>query len=201
MEKQSYTYPLYAKILHMGIAAFGITAFLTGEGADDGSQSWGYLLHAYLGLSLATFILLRLLPGFIGSNPLRFSNWSPFSRDQWVLALQDLRSLLRLSIPERGMHEGLAGLTQAFGLLVFGLMAATGTGLFLLGGGPESDLFEGIEEVHEVGEALIPLYLALHVGSVVVHSLAGSPIWARMWKFRADQKPAPTLNVVENRGS
>jgi cytochrome b561 len=183
MEKHDYSYPLYAKIMHLGMAGFGITAYLTGENAENGIESTGYLLHAYLGLSLAAFILLRVIRGFAGSGPMRFAQWSPFSRQQWILALQDLRTLLMFRVPERGMHEGLAGLTQAFGLIVFGWMAVTGTGLFLLGGGQESGLFEFVEEVHEVGETLIPLYLALHVGSVILHSIAGSPVWQRMWKF------------------
>ncbi len=183
MANQNYSYPLYAKILHFGMAGFGIAAFLTGELAEDGFNSLGYLLHAYLGLSLATFVLLRVLRGLIGSGPLRFSDWSPISRHQWELALQDIGSLLRFRVPERGMHEGLAGLTQAFGIAIFAWMGATGTGLFLLGGGPESGLFEVVEEAHEVGEALIPLYLALHVGSVLLHSLAGRPIWQKMWTF------------------
>jgi len=181
MTAQDYSYPWYAKVLHMGMAGFGITAFLTGEFAEDGANTLGYLLHAYLGLSLAAFVLMRVLRGLIGSGPLRFSDWSPLSRSQWTKARQDLMSLVRFQIPERGMHEGLAGLTQAFGVAIFAWMGATGTGLFLLGGGPESDLFEVVEEIHEVGEALIPLYLALHVGSVLLHSLAGNPLWRRMW--------------------
>ena len=100
------------------------------------------------------------------------------------MALADMRRLLSLQVPERGMHEGLAGLTQAFGIAIFALMGATGTVLFLLGGGPESALFEGVEEVHELGEALIPLYLTLHVGSVLLHGLVGNPVWRRMWTFR-----------------
>lgn len=183
MSNENYSYPLLARILHAGMAAFGITAFLTGEWAEGGQNSLGYLLHAYLGLSLATFVLLRGLRGFAGAGPMRFSGWSPFSRRQWVLAKQDLMTLLRFRVPNRGMHAGLAGLTQAFGLVLFGWMGATGTGLFLLGGGPERGLLAAVEEMHEVGEALIPLYLALHVGSVLVHSLAGSPIWQRMWAF------------------
>ena len=184
MTIQDYSYPWYAKLLHMGMAGFGIAAFLTGEFAEDGSNSLGYLLHAYLGLSLATFVLLRFLRGVVGSGPLLFSDWSPLSRRQWRLALEDLRSLIRFQVPERGMHEGIAGLTQAFGIAVFAWMGATGSGLFLLGGGPESELFEVVEEIHEVGEALIPLYLTLHVGSVLLHSLAGHSIWRRMWTFR-----------------
>lgn len=183
MTVQDYSYPWYAKALHLGMAGFGITAFLTGELAEDGFNSLGYLFHAYLGLSLAGFVLLRVLRGAIGSGPLRFSDWSPFSGRQWTMALQDLGSLVRFQVPERGMHEGLAGLTQAFGIAVFAWMGATGTGLFLLGGSSESELFEIVEEIHEVGEALIPLYLALHVGSVLLHSLAGNPIWRKMWTF------------------
>ena len=183
MTIQDYSYPWYAKALHFGMAGFCIAAFLTGELAEDGANSLGYLFHAYLGLSLATFVFLRVLRGFIGSGPLRFSDWSPLSRGQWKMAIQDLGSLVRLQVPERGMHEGLAGLTQAFGITVFAWMGATGTGLFLLGGGPESELFEVVEEIHEVGEALIPAYLALHVGSALLHSMAGNPLWRRMWTF------------------
>jgi cytochrome b561 len=183
MNEQDYSYPLYAKILHLGLAVFGITAFLTGELAEEGSNSFGYLLHAYLGLSLALFILMRFISGLSSSRSMKFSAWSLFSRQQWGYVLQDFRSLLRLKMPERRKHEGLAGLTQAFGLLIFGLMALTGTGLFLLGGGPESGLFEVIEEVHEIGESLIPLYLLLHVGAVILHTIAGHSIWKRMFRF------------------
>lgn len=199
MDTQSYTYPLYAKVLHIGMAAFGIAAFSTGEFAEGDVNSLGYLLHAYLGLSLATFVSLRVIRGVAGPGPLRFTGWSPFSRRQWAAASQDLRSLVQFKVPDRGMHEGLAGLTQAFGLLVFGWMALTGTGLFILAGGAETALFGVVEEVHEIGEALIPLYLTLHVGSVIAHSMAGNPIWKRMWKFRRTPGQRPTRNPVEGR--
>ena len=87
-------------------------------------------------------------------------------------------------MPERSPHEGLSGLTQALGLILFGWMGATGTGFFILGEASHSALFEIIEELHEVGEALIPLYLTLHIGPVLVHSLAGKQIWRRMWRFK-----------------
>jgi len=186
MADHDYTFPLSAKILHGGLAIFGITAYLTSEFAEDGFGSSGYYLHAYLGLSLTAFILLRIFRGFTGQEPMRFSTWSPFSSRQWSLARQDVRSLVRLSVPERGMHEGLAGLTQAFGIILFCWMGLTGTGLFLLGDNTKVTLFEVLEEFHEIGESLIPLYLALHVGSVIVHSVAGKPIWQRMWKFRTN---------------
>jgi len=74
---------------------------------------------------------------------------------------------------------------QAFGLLVFGWMAITGSGLFIFGGEPETDLIELVEELHEIGESIIPLYLALHVGAVFAHSVVGKPVWQRMWFLKS----------------
>ncbi len=181
MNKYNYHYPTYAKFIHLGIAVFGIFAYLTGELADDGHTSSGYLLHAYLGLALAATMFIRICSGFANSAALTFKGWSPFSKQQWQLALEDFRTLLRLKVPERDRHQGLAGLTQAFGLILFSWMAITGTGLFILGAEVESHAFELIEEVHEVGETLIPLYLALHVGAVILHTISGNAIWKKMF--------------------
>lgn len=181
MNTHNYSYPTYAKFIHLGIAVFGILAYLTGELADDGHTSSGYLLHAYLGLALAATMLIRICSGFTTSAALTFKGWSPFSKQQWQLALEDFRTLLRLKVPNRDRHQGLAGLTQAFGLIIFSWMAITGTGLFILAGEVESNAFEFIEEIHEVGETLIPLYLALHVGAVILHTISGNPIWKKMF--------------------
>ena len=96
MVHENYTYPLPAKLLHMGVALFGITAFLTGELAEDGLASAGFLIHAYLGLSLGVFLILRIIPGFGSRAPFSFSGWSPFVRRQWRMAVGDVLSLLRL---------------------------------------------------------------------------------------------------------
>ncbi|MEX1666910.1 cytochrome b/b6 domain-containing protein [Zhongshania arctica] len=181
MVEHTHSYPTYAKAIHLGIAVFGITAFLTGEWAEGSAESLGYLAHAYLGLSLAAFMLLRISAGLSGQQALSFRGWSPFSRRQWGLALEDLRTLLRLGVPERGPHQGLSGITQAFGLILFAWMAISGTALFVLGSGVDSSIFEFIEETHEVGESLIPLYLALHVGAVILHTLSGEAIWKKMF--------------------
>ena len=92
------------------------------------------------------------------------------------------------------MHEGLAGLTQFFGLLIFTWMAATGSALFFMAGAPETEIWEIVEEVHEVGEALVPLYLVLHIGSVIMHVFEGNPVWKRMWSFgsRAQRESQPS---------
>jgi cytochrome b561 len=181
---KKYEYPIYAKLIHLGLAVFGITAYLTSEFADDDVISIGYLLHSYLGLSVAAIITLRFLVGIATQGPLSFKSWSPFSIKQWRLALDDFRTLLSLKVPEREIHQGLSGITQAFGLLIFTWMSLTGIALFMLGSNTESNVFEFIEEVHEIGETLIPLYLFLHVGAVALHMLCGKPIWKEMFKFK-----------------
>lgn len=180
-DTDNYSYSSYAKLIHMGLAIFGIAAYLTAEGAEHSEAGFGYLLHAYLGFSLMAFIVLRAIRGFTGSADMRFSSWSPFSRQQWQLALDDIKSLLSFKMPERGMHEGIAGLAQSFGLMVFAWMGATGTAMFFINESVNETWYEIFEEVHEVGESLIPLYLFLHVGGVIAHSIAGKPNWKRMW--------------------
>jgi len=185
MSDEKYSYPTYAKLIHLGIALFGITAFLTGELAEEGGASIGYLLHSYLGLSLAAMMVVRISIGFTSSEALSFKGWSPFSLQQWQLALEDFRTISGLKVPERGRHQGLSGITQAFGLLIFIWMSLTGAALFMLGSGIESEVFEFVEEVHEIGESLIPLYLVLHVGAVILHTLCGNPIWKEMFSHKS----------------
>lgn len=180
-----YEYPTYAKLIHLGLAAFGIAAYLTSEFADDDVTSIGYFLHSYLGLSVATTVILRLVVGIVPQRALSFKGWSPFSVKQWQLSLEDFRSLLNLKVPDRDKHQGLSGMTQAFGLFIFTWMSLTGIALFMLVSETESKAFEFIEELHEVGETLIPLYLFLHVGAVALHMLSGKPIWKKMFKFKS----------------
>jgi len=169
-------YTGWEKLIHGGLAAFGIFAYLTAEGAEGDRASFGYLLHAYLGFTVAAFVLARLLSGAFGRKEMRFAYWWPFRAVALQRVVQDLRSLIRLRLPERNMHEGIAGLLQLFGLALFGWMSATGIALYFFAGA----VGEAAEEAHEIGEALIPAFLAAHVGAVIVHSLFGAPVWRRM---------------------
>ena len=183
MNATDYRYSLPAKIIHMGLAVFGIISYLTAEAAEHSDGGFGYQLHAYLGLTLMVFIILRILHAYTGPAEMRLSSLSPFSKLQWIQAVEDVKNLLQLKMPERGMHEGIAGLVQAFGLLIFGWMGATGTALYFINESTHGTLYEIFEETHEVGESLIPLFLILHVGAVIVHTLTGKPNWKKMWSF------------------
>ena len=184
MSITAYSYPRHARAIHFGLAAFGITAYLTAEFAEAASDSWGYLIHAYLGFGLGLCIALRLALGFTSSETLSFKDWSPLLLKQWEMALADLKSLLTLNLPERDRHQGLAGLIQAFGLFIFVWMAITGTLLFIIQESTGSVTFEIIEEAHEIGEGLIPLFLAIHIGAVILHTLTGNPIWKKMFSSK-----------------
>lgn len=134
-------------------------------------------------MALALFILLRIGRGYVGSTDMRFVSWSPFSRCQLAMALEDIKGIIRFNVPERGMHEGIAGLVQALGLIIFAWMGASGSVMFFIDEATSKNIFEIIEELHEVGEGLIPLFLLLHVGAVIVHSAMGKQNWKRMWRF------------------
>ena len=183
MNTTEYRYTLPAKIIHMGLAVFGIIAYLTAEGAEHSDGGFGYQLHAYLGLTLMAFIILRILYAYTGPAEMRLSSLSPFSKSQWTQAIEDVKNLLQLKMPERGIHEGIAGLVQAFGLIIFAWMGATGTALYFINESTNGTLYEIFEETHEVGESLVPLFLILHVGAVITHTLTGKPNWKKMWSL------------------
>ena len=175
MNTFNLVYSKAARFIHLGLAGFGVGAYLTGELAEGGLATNGYLLHAYLGLSLLAVMFVRFGAGMSQSPSLGFRHWRLLSRHFWITVVMDIKGLFRLQVPEHARHEGLAGLVQALGLLIFFWMAATGTVLYVIGA--QTALFEFTEELHEAGEGLIPLYLLLHVGAVILHTLVGKPVW------------------------
>ena len=93
---------------------------------------------------------------------------------------------MRFRLPDRPAHQGLAGLVQTFGLLTFSWMALTGSLMFfyLKPGIETAGMMHYIEEMHEIGEGLIPLFLGLHVGAVILHALTGRHLWRKMFFLR-----------------
>ena len=180
-------FPIWIKWIHSGLALFGITAYLTGELAEH-SNSFGYLLHAYLGLTLLLFLLGRLCYGFWGQGAYRFSSWFPYKKSYLVTIKEDINDLVRLKLPKRQDHRGLAGLVQAFGLVVFTWMALTGTIMFVTNVTDDSI----ISELHEVGEGLIPLFLVLHIGAVALHMISGQNLLSRIFPIHRKEKENST---------
>lgn len=175
------------RLIHLGLILLGLSAWLTGELAEDAEEAMssglsGYDIHSWLGLGLATVVSLRMIYGMVGPANIRFSTWFPVTPGRLAGVWGDLRSMLLLKLPDGPLHHGLAGLVQAAGLLLFAWMGATGTYLYfcLVPGSEPEGLVHLVEEMHEVGEGLIPLYLVLHVGAVVLHAMYGRHKWRKM---------------------
>jgi len=184
MSSQEKHLDLVTRILHMGLLVCGMLAWVTGEFAEDyeEAESLGFIVHSWSGMALTFFICLRILYGLIGPASVRFINWVPYTKERLALAWEDVLTLSSFNLPDREIHVGLSGLVQTFGLAVFFWMAITGSLLFAY-------LEPGVEtrggvylvnELHEAGEGLIPVFIVLHVGAVVMHSFFGHPVWRRM---------------------
>jgi len=163
---------------------FGLLAYLASGWAEDyeKAQHLGFTVHKWLGILLASFVALRLIYGIIGPKSVRFTQWVPYTKERWLKAWEDVLTLVRLRLPDRPVHEGLAGIVQTFGLLVFTWMALTGSLMFflLVPGQKARGVVHAIQEIHEIGQGLIPVFLFLHVGAVILHALSGRHIWRKM---------------------
>jgi cytochrome b len=171
----------FTVFLHFGLMVFGVLAWLTGDWAGDYKKvrHMGFLVHKMLGMGAALFVAGRLFHGFCGPEPARFANWVPYTTDRVKMVLEDLRGLFTLKLPERGPRQGLAALWESCGLAAFNWMSVTGLlmFLFLLPGQKAHGAMHMVKGLHEFGEWLVPIFLAVHVGAVILHALAGDHRW------------------------
>jgi cytochrome b len=175
----------FIRMCHFGLMLFGIAAWLTGDAADDYKKFehlW-FTLHSWIGMGLASSLFLYIVYCTLGPEESRFSRWVPYTKEGLKMVREDISGLLRFRLPDRPGHQGLAGLVQFFGVMVFLGMAVTGASMFVLlePGSKAGGIVHAIKEVHEAGEVLIPLYLSIHVGAVVLHSIAGRQVWKRIF--------------------
>lgn len=173
------------RLIHLGLTVFGILALVTGLYAGDYKRvhHFGFSLHKWMGLTLSFFMAWRIWNGFFGPSEAIFQQWVPYSPERLRMVWEDGINLLRLKLPERPSHQGLAGLVQTFGLAVFAWMAGTGSlmALFLTPGHKARGLLHAIKEAHELGLWLIVAFLLIHGGAVVLHALLGNHLWRRMF--------------------
>jgi cytochrome b len=179
--KPSVELDSFTTLLHFGLMVFGVLAWLTGYLAGDYKKvsHLGFMVHKMLGLGTAMFVAARLFHGFCGPEPARFANWVPYTSERLKMVLEDMRGLITLKLPERGLHRGLEAFWESFGLAVFTWMSVTGLSmfLFLIPGQKAHGAMHLVKELHEFGEWLVPLFLVVHVGAVILHALAGDHRW------------------------
>ncbi|MGH8292289.1 MAG: cytochrome b/b6 domain-containing protein [Gammaproteobacteria bacterium] len=175
--------------LHFGLAVFGVWAWLIGsgwigEGAGDYKRAdhFWYTQHMWVGIIFTAFLLARILWGIVGPANARFVNWVPWTWARFKLVLEDLGTLLHLRVPVRHTREGLSGLVQALGLLVFLWLGLTGliNAFTITPGERLTGWAHEVKELHEIGDILVPAYLILHVGGTLVHSFRGQHVWKKM---------------------
>ncbi len=173
------------RLIHLGLTVFGILALITGLWAGDYKRvhHLGFSVHKWLGLALSFFMAWRIWNGFFGAREDLFCRWVPHSPERLKMVWEDGLTLLRLKLPERPAHQGLAGLVQTFGLAVFAWMAGTGTlmALFLTPGHKAGGFIHAIKEMHELGLWLIVTFLVIHIGAVTLHALSGDHLWRKMF--------------------
>lgn len=174
----------FARIIHLGLMVFGVLAWITSTWAGDYKRAHhlGFTVHSWLGMGLAFFMALRLIYGVTGPDNVRFKTWVPHTRDRLQLVREDLLTLLKFRLPDRPTHQGLSGLVHAFGLAVFAWMALTGSLMFLYlqPGHRARGILHFLKEIHELGNWLIVIFLALHVAAVLLHALMGDHRWRKM---------------------
>lgn len=174
-----------SRVIHLGLTVFGISAWATGFLADDYKrlEHLGFSIHSWLGISFVFFLLLRIGYGFWGPDNYHFTKWVPYTADRLRVAMEDIWTLIKFKLPQRPTHLGLSGLVQTLGLAAFAWMALTGSLMFfyLTPGYKTQGFLHLIKEMHEVGVWLIPIYLGIHIGAVLLHALAGDHRWRQMF--------------------
>lgn len=172
------------RILHLGLAAFGVWAWWIGEDAGDykSMDHFWYSQHMWVGTIFTIFLILRILWGIFGPASARFSNWVPWTKARFMPVVEDIKTLLHLRVPKRPSHVGLAGLVEALGLLAFLWLGLSGVALsfFIAPGSKLIGWPHALKELHEIGDVLVPTYLILHVGATLLHIITGKQIWKKM---------------------
>lgn len=180
-----HRYNVAVRVLHLALVLLCLAGWASGQFADDYKNAGhlGFSVHKWIGIGFAVAIALRVLYGLIGPRATRFANWFPFTASNLKSSAQDLLQLARLRVSEREPHEGIAGLVQGIGMLAFIAVAATGVvmALYLAPGSRATGWLHFVKELHEIAQQIIPLYLVLHVGGVVLHALNGHDLWRSMF--------------------
>jgi len=178
----------FIRVWHLAMVVLCLGAWLTGDLADDYEKAGhaGFIIHGWLGMAVAGVVCLYLGYGLVGPRHSRFLQWFPFTRERLRQVGCELAGLARFRLPEHRRHEGLAGLVQFIGMLIFFWLATTGSLLyfFMEPGSKARGVLHAVKEAHEIGEGLIPLYLSVHIGAVIVHSLTGRQVWQEIFFFK-----------------
>lgn len=144
------------RIGHVLLVISFLVAWLTSEGEGN----W-HVLHLLAGGVTLAVVSFRILWGFIGSAPARFSS---FVRGPHAIKAY-MRTLLRLKPDVQPGHN-------PAGAIAIVLMLAATLVTALLGWGLEAELGgHWLEETHEAFASLLLTVVCVHIGGVMVESV------------------------------
>ncbi len=175
---------LFTRVLHLGLVGFGLLALATGEWADDYKEmgGLGFFIHSWIGIGVAFFVGSRFACGILGPADTRFTHWFPYNKKRIKVVVEDIMGLTQFRLPDREPRQGLAGLVESLGLLLFLFLAATGVLLFFImePGHKAQGIAHFIKELHEAGEIFLPLFFLVHGGAVILHAMTGNHLWRKL---------------------
>ncbi|XOF32813.1 MAG: cytochrome b/b6 domain-containing protein [Candidatus Electrothrix sp. YB6] len=183
------------RVWHLLMILLCLAAWFTGELAGDYKkiEHTGFLIHRSLGLLVFLSLGFYIIYGLVGPKACRLSGWFPLTGERLRRTGQDLAVLRKFKLPEHKRRQGLAGMVQFFGILVFSWLALSGTvmALSITPGIRAGGILHSLMEAHEAGAVLIPVYLLLHVGAVIAHSLQGDHVWKEIFFMRKGSAVQP----------
>ena len=168
-----YIWDRVTRLWHWAFAACVIAGWLLGEFRDFDTVQW----HFYCGYAVGALIVWRLVWGFAGPAPVRFSTFFT-SLGQTTSYLSRIGRREPSGVPGHNP----VGVLSVFAMLLL-LALQVFSGLFveddaLFAAGPlafdvDSDLRSGFKSLHHLNAKLILAVVALHLGAILFY---------RIWK-------------------
>ena len=139
--------------------------------------------HEWVGVTAFAIVVAHVIWSFIGPAAVRWTGMIPWRPAQWRVLSNDLREMVRLRLPLREEHDGLAALTHGLGLLAVLAIASSGFIYFLFapeGGGRPPSFVRTAMGFHEFMSTFVWIYWGGHVGMAVLHRLMGHRVFERI---------------------
>jgi len=159
----------------------------TPANAGPVEETLGFEVHEYLGLFIATLLIIRILltmTALPGANWRHLFPWL-FAAGRNQLSEEIKRQAtgwksMTLAAPEDG--EAVARSVHGFILLASVMMAVTGTLLYFGWSitAPQTTWIELVAEVHELVVGILEALLGAHILAVILHQRQGHDIIARI---------------------
>jgi len=155
---------LFVRIFHWSLVVLVTIAILTGDQVE-----W---VHLWAGYVIATFVAMRIIWGFVGSENGQFSSFVTGPR----AVITFLKQSAQLRAPRYLGHNPAGGWMVIAMLVVLSALCVTGIAM-------TTDAYWGsktLEEIHETLANILLGLIALHILGVIVASLehAENLVWA-----------------------